>query len=111
MALLQTPPVTPEEVYRARPLEIPPDQVLEMDEATWYAKVYRGDDVPQLTLRAVLMGTVLGFLLSFTNLYVGLKTGWGLGVAITACILSYGIWNVFMAVGLAKSPMTILETN
>lgn len=111
MPLFQTPPQTPEEVRRARPLDVSPEQVLEMDEATWYAQIYRGDDVPQLTIRAVLMGTVLGFLLAFTNLYVGLKTGWGLGVAITASILSYGIWNVLQAVGLAKTPMTILETN
>ena len=28
-----------------------------------------------------------------SNLYVGLKTGWGLGVAITACILSFAIYS------------------
>ncbi len=41
----------------------------------------------QLTWRAVLMGSVLGGVLSLTNLYIGLKAGWGFGVAITACIL------------------------
>lgn len=111
MPLLQSPPRTPEELDRARPLSVAPDQVLEMDEATWYRSVYRGDDVPQLTLRAVLLGSVLGFLLAFTNLYIGLKTGWGLGVAITAAILSYGIWNVLTTVGIARTPLTILETN
>ena len=111
MALFQKAPTTQEEVDRAKPLDIPPDKVLEMDEAEWYEKVYRGDDVPQLTVRAVLVGSILGFLLAFTNLYIGLKTGWALGVAITACILSYAIWNVFLKAGLAKTPMTILETN
>ncbi|MCB9741032.1 MAG: OPT/YSL family transporter [Alphaproteobacteria bacterium] len=111
MALLQPAPKTQAEVDRARPLDISPDEVLEFTEAEWYDKVYRGDDVPQLTLRAVIMGSVLGFLLAFTNLYIGLKTGWALGVAITACILSYAIWNVFLKVGVAKTPMTILETN
>jgi uncharacterized oligopeptide transporter (OPT) family protein len=82
-----------------------------MDEDEWYARVYRGDHVPQLTIRAVLVGSFLGFGLAFTNLYVGLKTGWGLGVAITACILAFGIWNAFLKLGLARSPMTILETN
>ncbi len=111
MALFQPAPATPEEVAACRPLSIGPEEVLEMDEATWYAQVYRGDAVPQLTVRAVLMGSALGFLLAFTNLYIGLKTGWGLGVAITACILSYAIWTGLQKVGVAKTPMTILENN
>src|SRR5262249_25702126 len=78
-----------------------------------YDTVYRGrgDRVPQLTWRAVLMGSALGGVLSVTNLYIGLKAGWGFGVAITACILSYAIWMGFHRIGLAKSPMTILENN
>lgn len=111
MALLQPAPKTDAEVAAAAPLDISPDQVLSMDERTWYDRVYRGDATPQLTLRAVLMGSFLGFFLAFTNLYIGLKTGWGLGVAITACILSFALWNVLQKVGLAKTPMTILETN
>jgi uncharacterized oligopeptide transporter (OPT) family protein len=111
MPVLQPAPTTQEEVDAARPLNIPPDQVLEMDEAEWYRKVYRGDGMPQLTIRAVAMGSFLGFFLAFTNLYIGLKTGWGLGVAITACILAYAIWNILLKIGLAKTPMTILETN
>jgi uncharacterized oligopeptide transporter (OPT) family protein len=111
MPLFQRAPGNADEAARYAPLEIPPDKVQAMDEAEWYAKVYRGDDVPQLTVRAVVMGSVLGLLLAFTNLYVGLMTGWGLGVAITASILSYTIWNALVSAGLAKSPMTILETN
>jgi uncharacterized oligopeptide transporter (OPT) family protein len=49
--------------------------------------------------------------LSLTNLYIGLKAGWGFGVAITACILSYAIWTSLLKVGLARTPMTILENN
>ena len=82
MALFQPAPKSAEDIERAKPLAIPPDEVLDYDEDTWYEKVYRGDDVPQLTIRAVLMGSALGFLLAFTNLYIGLKTGWGLGVAM-----------------------------
>jgi hypothetical protein len=111
MALIQPAPSTPADVLANRPLDIPPEAVAEMTEAEWYAKVYRGDDVPQLTLRAILMGSVLGFFLAFTNLYIGLKTGWHLGVAITACILSYSIWTFFVGVGVAKTPMSILENN
>ena len=82
-------------------------------ERQWYEQVYRGrgDRLPQLTWRAVLMGSVLGGLLSLTNLYIGLKAGWGFGVAITASILSYAIWSVVHRLGLARTPMTILENN
>jgi len=111
MSLFQSPPKTPEELERSRPLDISPDEVAEYDEATWYEKAYRGDDVPQLTVRAVAMGSILGFFLAFTNLYIGLKTGWHLGVAITACILSFTVWSMMQKAGLAKTPMTILENN
>ncbi len=111
MALLQRPAQTPEEVERGRPLELSPSEVAELDEEQWYARAYRGDDVPQLTARALLMGSMLGFLLAFTNLYIGLKTGWHLGVAITACILSYTLWQGALKTGIAKTQMSILENN
>ena len=60
---------------------------LEM-EREWYLRHYRGG-IPQLTFRAVAIGMVLGGVMSLSNLYVGLKTGWGLGVAITACVLAF----------------------
>jgi uncharacterized oligopeptide transporter (OPT) family protein len=86
-----------------------PDEI----ERRWYAEVYRGrgDSMAQLTWRAVLMGSVLGGVLSVTNLYIGLKAGWGFGVAITACILSYAIWTALHRAGIARTPMTILENN
>src|SRR5690349_2415285 len=82
-------------------------------EREWYEQVYRGqgDSMAQLTWRAVLIGSCLGSVLSLTNLYIGLKAGWGFGVAITACILSYAIWTSLLKAGLARTPMTILENN
>ena len=82
-------------------------------ERQWYEEVYRGrgDSMAQLTWRAVLVGSCLGGVLSLTNLYIGLKAGWGFGVAITASILSYAIWTTLLKVGLARTPMTILENN
>src|SRR5689334_23946372 len=82
-------------------------------EQQWYDEVYRGrgDSMRQLTWRAVVMGSALGGVLSLTNLYIGLKAGWGFGVAITACILSYAIWTTLYRVGLVGTPMTILENN
>ncbi len=82
-------------------------------ELKWYREVYKGDTMKQLTLRSVVMGALLGGFMSLSNLYVGLKTGWGLGVAITACILSYTIWKTLMAAlpFLFKTDMSILENN
>jgi len=82
-------------------------------ERQWFEKVYtgRGDRMRQLTWRAVLMGTALGGILSLTNLYIGLKAGWAFGVAITACILSYATWSGLLRLGVARTPMTILENN
>jgi len=65
----------------------------------------------QLTWRAVVMGSVLGGVLSVTNLYIGLKAGWGFGVAITASILSYAIWTTLHRARIVRTPMTILENN
>ena len=82
-------------------------------ELKWYNEVYQGDSMKQLTLRAVIMGGFLGGFMSLSNLYIGLKTGWGLGVAITACILSYTIWKTLRTLlpVLFTSDMTILENN
>ncbi|MBX3207959.1 MAG: OPT/YSL family transporter [Labilithrix sp.] len=92
MSLFQRPAETPEEKDASRPLEIAPERVLEMDEPEWYARVYR-PGAAQLTVRAIVLGSVLGFFLSFTNIYIGLKTGWFLGVNLTAAILSYAVWT------------------
>jgi OPT family oligopeptide transporter len=81
-------------------------------EADWYQHVYQGDRVPQLTVRAVLMGGALGMLMSAANLYTTLKIGWSFGVAITACVLSYVIWNAFRILSFGRlSQMTVLESN
>jgi OPT family oligopeptide transporter len=86
-----------------------PDEI----ERQWYNQCYvgRGDTMKQLTARALIMGSFLGGILSLTNLYIGLKAGWALGVAITACILSYAIWNGLHKIHLVRTKMTILENN
>jgi len=83
-----------------------PEQI----ELEWFEGCYRGD-IPQLTVRAVVMGMFLGGIMSLSNLYIGLKTGWGLGVAITACILSFSLGSVLHKVGILKSNLSILENN
>ncbi|MFZ2448695.1 MAG: OPT family oligopeptide transporter [Syntrophobacteraceae bacterium] len=79
-------------------------------EMEWFENVYRGD-VPQLTARAVVIGSLLGAVMSLSNLFVGLKTGWGLGIAITACILSFTIGAGLKRIGLLGSNLSILENN
>jgi OPT family oligopeptide transporter len=87
------------------------DKVDENSEEYWYQNVYQGDKVPQLTLRAVLMGGLLGAVMSISNLYTMLKVGWAFGVAITACVLSFVIWRVVRFFFRNVSDMSILENN
>ena len=67
---------------------------------------------PQLTLRAVLTGMVLGGLLSICNVYVGLKIGASFPMSITAALLGYGFWSALRAVsGRRVRGWGILENN
>src|SRR5258708_36960891 len=66
--------------------------------------------MPQLTLRSALTGMGLGAILSLTNIYVGAKTGWTLGVGITSVILAFALFKALSRLGLA-SEFTILENN
>ncbi|MGD8452042.1 MAG: OPT family oligopeptide transporter [Phycisphaerae bacterium] len=75
----------------------------------WLENVYQGD-VPQMTVRVVIMGFFLGGLLSITNLYVGAKAGWSLGVAITAVILAFVFFKALASVGLVGR-YHVLESN
>lgn len=93
--------------------ELNPEQVsrwsLEQKDRWWLEHVFRGD-MPQLTVRAALTGMLLGGLLSLTNLYVGAKTGWTLGVGITSVILAFAMFRLLARLGLAEE-LTILENN
>jgi OPT family oligopeptide transporter len=75
----------------------------------WLENVFRGQ-MPQLTIRAALTGFFLGGILSATNLYIGAKTGWTLGVGVTSVILSFVMFRVLSKAFLSKD-MTILENN
>ncbi len=93
-------------------LQLSPEQIRtwtrEQKDRWWFTNVYRGD-MAQLTLRSALTGFVLGGLLSATNLYVGAKTGWTLGVGLTSVILTFALYRAFMRLG--ARDMTILENN
>jgi len=95
-----------EEFFGIDPTGKSPEQI----EREWFENYYHGE-IPQLTVRAVLIGVILGGVMSLSNLYVGLKTGWGLGVAITACILSFSIGAALSKIGILRSNLSILENN
>jgi len=82
---------------------------LEQKDRWWLDNVWKGD-MPQLTLRSGVTGMIIGGLLSLTNLYVGAKTGWTLGVGITSVILAFAAFKLLSAVGLGKD-FTLLENN
>src|SRR6476469_3682224 len=77
----------------------------------WRAEVYRGDEVRQLSVRSLVSGMLIGAVMSISNLYVGLKTGWGLTVTITACIMAYAVFKVLESIipAYRRDPFTILE--
>jgi len=82
---------------------------LEQKDQWWLDNVYRGD-MPQLTLRSAVTGALIGSILSLTNLYVGIKTGWTLGVGITSVILSFAAFRILSKIGIGKE-ITVLENN
>jgi OPT family oligopeptide transporter len=81
-------------------------------ERHWFENVYQGDRMKQLTVRSVIMGMLLGGIMVISNVYVGLKAGWSLGVAITSCILAYSAFSILhRAFPRWFPPFTILENN
>ncbi len=97
----QIPKLTPEQLATMTP---------EQKDEWWYHNVYQGDKMPQLTWRAVLLGGLLGMVMSAANLYTSLQIGWAFGIAITACVLSFVIWNVVVFTSRGRvSQMSVLE--
>lgn len=84
------------------------DWSVEQKDRWWFENIYRGD-MPQLTMRAAATGFILGGLLSATNLYIGAKTGWSLGVGITSVIMAFAFFKVLQNLGVRE--FTILENN
>jgi uncharacterized oligopeptide transporter (OPT) family protein len=78
----------------------------------WFEQCYRGDSQLQLTVRAVVMGGILGMFTAVSNLYTTLKIGWSFGVSITACVISFVVWNsICKLLGGRVSRMSVLENN
>lgn len=98
------------------PVAPPPpaeDEPIHVHDSWWLDHVYQGNRQRQLTVRAVLTGCLIGGVMSISNLYVGLKIGWGLGVAITAAVLAFTLFTVIERVfgTTAERHFTLLENN
>ncbi len=91
----------------ASPLPAPTDTPRE---AEWLAKIYQPNAV-NLTVRAALWGMVIGAAMSLSNLYVFFKTGWSMGVTLTACILAFSLFQFLRATRLVSRPLGALENN
>jgi uncharacterized oligopeptide transporter (OPT) family protein len=80
------------------------------EDLKWLETVYQ-KDVRQLTVRAVISGMLIGMLLCISNLYIVLKTGWSVGVTLTASILAWAFFSGTHKLGLTKIPFGKLENN
>jgi putative OPT family oligopeptide transporter len=65
----------------------------------------------QLTFRAAVAGMLLGGFMSLSNLYVSLKTGWSMGVSITAGILAFAIFSILLKLRVVRRAFGMLENN
>ena len=81
----------------------------EQRDREWLESVYRGDKEKDLTPRAVLAGMAFGGLMSLSNLYVGLKSGWGLDVGIAAVIVSFAVFKALRGLGWVKRDFGLME--
>ncbi|GAA5957053.1 hypothetical protein JCM8115_003941 [Rhodotorula mucilaginosa] len=69
-----------------------------------------GEEEEELTLRAVVVGLVIGVLLACTNSYFGLQTGWISMMSLQASLLGFAVFKVLPSSGLFDNrPLTIHE--
>lgn len=79
-------------------------------EREWLKNTYQPGAV-NLTVRAVVVGMLIGAAMSLSNLYVFFKTGWSMGVTLTACILAFSAFQLLQGLRIVKKPLGVLENN
>lgn len=77
-------------------------------ESVWLREVYQPNKT-NLTVRAVIGGALIGALMCLSNIYVFFKTGWSLGVTVTAAILAFAAFRALQAFG--AKPLGLHENN
>ncbi|ETK21943.1 OPT family oligopeptide transporter [Pseudomonas sp. FH1] len=65
----------------------------------------------ELSLRAVITGSVLGILLTPSNVYAGLKIGWSFNMSIIALLIGYAIFQGVAKRSTDHLPWTLHESN
>jgi putative OPT family oligopeptide transporter len=65
---------------------------------------------PELTLRAIITGMLIGAVLTPCNVYTGLKIGWTFNMSVAAGLIGFGFWTL-VARGGAALPYGIHENN
>jgi uncharacterized oligopeptide transporter (OPT) family protein len=85
------------------------EKSVEERDQEWLQTVYKGDKERQLTARAIIAGMLFGGLMSVSNVYVGLKSGWGLGVDIAAVIVIFAVFKGLRTLRLIRSDFGMME--
>lgn len=88
------------------PSDDDPSRGAEDPEQVWLRDVFQ-PDAPNLTVRAVIVGMAIGGVMCLSNLYVFFKTGWSIGVTLTACILAFATFKLVSP----RRPFGVLENN
>ena len=65
---------------------------------------------PELTVRAILTGMVIGAVLTPCNVYSGLKIGWSFNMSVAAGLIAYALWGL-SARAAGTRPLSLLENN
>eukprot|EP01134_Creolimax_fragrantissima_P003054 CFRG3054T1 len=65
----------------------------------------------QLTVRAIIVGLIIGVLMCFINMYFGLMTGWVTMGSLQSALLGYGMFHLGRRINLVgfEKPMTVQE--
>ena len=82
-----------------------PDAYRIMDGSQYRPYISPSDVIPEFTLRAVILGAVLGIIFAAANAYLGLKIGMTITASIPVSVISMGILRGLFRRG------TILENN
>ncbi len=85
-----------------------PTTAYELKPGEQFVPLYSGQDLPELTVKAVLAGIILGIIFGAANTYLGLKVGLTISTSIPVAVLTVVAFRVFTAFGLRHS---ILEAN
>lgn len=65
----------------------------------------------ELSPRAVLTGTLLGILLTPSNVYAGLKIGWSFNMSIIALLVGFALWQGLTGRSKGRPTWTLHESN